>query len=141
MLTENTASVVANTNCWHITSNIGNDPLDVWIPNIPNNVSTPYSCHLYDAALVSLSDLENEKIITALPNPADEKVRFNYLGNKEFKNAELTIYNSIGSVMDNIYWNSSSTPLLVDTRKYTSGIYFFKFRSENDVTTKKIIIK
>jgi hypothetical protein len=137
----NVASVVVTTNCWHITSNLMGQAMDVWIPGHPSQLKTPYSCHLYDPSLVSVKELENNNTLVAFPNPANEQIQFSYTGAEVMKNGTLTIYNSLGQLVDSITWAFSSSPLVIDTKSYESGVYFCKFRKDNTEITKKIIIE
>jgi hypothetical protein len=138
--TANVASVVVTTNCWHFTSNIMGQSMDVWIPAHPSQLRTPYSCHLYDPALVSVTEFGSENALLAFPNPANEQIQFSYAGDEVLKNATMTIYNSLGQLVDDITWAFSSSPLFVDTRKYGSGVYFCKFKKDNMEITRRIII-
>lgn len=139
--TANVASVVVTTNCWHITGNSMGQSMDVWIPAHPSQLRTPYSCHLYDPALVSVSELESDNELVAFPNPASDQIQFSYTGTEVLKNASLTIHNSLGQLVDCINWTFSTSPLIVDTKKYGSGVYFCMFRKDNIEVTRRIIIE
>lgn len=75
------------------------------------------------------------------PNPANEQIQFSFTGTEVWKNGALTIYNSLGQLVDNITWSFSSTPLVVDTKKYGSGVYYCKFRKDNIEIKRRIIIE
>lgn len=137
----NVASVVVTTNCWHITSNIMGQTMDVWIPAHPSQLQTPYSLHLYDSTPIAVNELEQTSDLMAFPNPAIEQVQFSYTGKDVWKNAQLSIYNSIGQLVDNIQWSFSNAPLVVDTREYGSGVYYCKFRKDDIEVTRRIIIE
>lgn len=139
--TANVASVVVTTNCWHILTNSGGQNIDVWIPAHPSNLQTPYSCHLYDSTPIAVTELEQTEGLVAFPNPANEQIQFSFTGTEVWKNGALTIYNSLGQLVDNITWSFSSTPLVVDTKKYGSGVYYCKFRKDNIEITRRIIIE
>lgn len=137
----NVASVVVTTNCWHILANSGGQNIDIWIPAHPSQLKTPYSLHLYDSTPIEVKELNQDAEFIAFPNPASEQIQFSYFGKTVLKNVELTIYNSLGQLVDNITWNFSSTPLVVDTTRYGSGVYFCKFILDDLEITKRIIIE
>jgi hypothetical protein len=139
--TANVASVVVTTYCWHILTTSGGQNVDVWIPAHPSELQTPYSLHLYDSTPIAITETEVETDLVAFPNPANEQIQFAYTGTNVWKNAELTIYNSLGQLVDNITWSFSSSPLVVDTNKYGSGVYICKFRKDNIEITRRIIIE
>lgn len=139
--TANVASVVVTTNCWHILTTSGGQNVDVWIPAHPSELQTPYSLHLYDSTPTGIVETEQSSGLVAFPNPANEQIQFSYTGTDVWKNADLTIYNSLGQLVDNIIWSFSSTPLVVDTKKYGSGVYICKFRKDNIEITRRIIIE
>jgi hypothetical protein len=138
--TANVASVVVTTNCWHILNTVGGQNIDVWIPAPPTNLQTAYSCHLFDSTPVSVTELEQTEELVAFPNPANEQIQFSYNGKDVWSNGTLTIYNSLGQLVDNVTWSLSSTPVLVDTKKYGSGVYYCKFRKDNREITKRVTI-
>lgn len=137
----NVASVVVTTNCWHILTTSGGQNVDVWIPAHPSQLTTPYSLHLFDSTPVTVSEVEQQLNVITYPNPAKEQIQFAFTGVNTLRNADLVIYNSLGQIVDNIKWSHLSTPLIVDTREYGSGVYICKFIKDNIEITERFIIE
>lgn len=74
---------------------------------------------------------------TAYPNPAEEYIRFNIASTSALKKWRLISVTgkieSEGSVVEGINQ--------IDLQKLSSGLYFLKLTGENQVFTKKIIVK
>lgn len=78
---ENTASVVATTNCWHIISDSGNNPIDQWIPAPPEDVRTAYSLYLHYGDDVGISTQDHaEDDLVLFPSPAADVLNVQYDG-------------------------------------------------------------
>jgi hypothetical protein len=139
--TSNVASVVVTTNCWYISHNISGQSINTWIPAHPSQVTTPYSLHLFDQSLVDIAEIENSIGLSAFPNPAKDQVQFTYSGKDVWKNASLQVYNSTGQLVEDLLWEYSSSPLLVNTQGYGSGVYFCRFRKDDKESTIRIFVE
>jgi hypothetical protein len=87
--------------------------------------------------------LANENKVQAWPNPADEFMQIEYDLLFSKPNAYIRIMDMHGRVIET--WNISDTQIglkLLDTRKLTSGIYFYEISQEGKrVKSDKIIIQ
>lgn len=76
------------------------------------------------------------------PNPSKEYVNLKYQLPKNINNPKLFIYNVNGALTKEIDLNEQSEKLRISTREFSSGIYFYKIKSNNyESKTKKIILE
>jgi hypothetical protein len=85
-------------------------------------------------------DLNSNFLSDFFPNPANEKVSFNY--NVLGGNSKIVIYNAIGSRVYESVLNPLEKTQSIDTEKFQSGIYFASLEVNGKLTnTKRLIIK
>ena len=88
------------------------------------------------------NDVENvidyENNMTIFPNPAKDVVNINF-SNSEIK-SRIEVYNILGSLVNVIKNQDVSGNYVLDFSNQKNGMYILKIRTENEVTTKKIII-
>ncbi len=98
---------------------------------------TPYYVGIEEAA----SDIAIEANV--FPNPADQMINISLKTNQSIKNIKVTIYNSLGQTMKNIFSKSlvkGFHSIQIETLSLTKGIYYCVIEADNYKTTKKIII-
>ncbi|MBA3970738.1 MAG: T9SS type A sorting domain-containing protein [Bacteroidetes bacterium] len=73
------------------------------------------------------------------PNPSIDYTTVEIYLNDEILNAELIVYNVLGSEIQkqNV---SNMDVLTLDTRSYTNGIYLFVLKTSNGMVEKKKVI-
>jgi hypothetical protein len=111
------------------STNIG-DPLDIWIygPILKNVIVQNYNG-------VGIDDLTlNENILSIHPNPSNGK----FMINSNITNGELYIYNVLG---EKIYFQKNENEESeIDLSKQPNGIYFLQMKTEQGISTRKIVI-
>lgn len=86
-------------------------------------------------------DVQNEAL-TVIPNPFGESVNINYEVAEDFDNNDMNIIDISGRVVKNIRINSQSKgryQIELKTSDLSNGIYFIRYKSKNQVLTKKIV--
>ncbi|MBO5848918.1 MAG: T9SS type A sorting domain-containing protein [Bacteroidales bacterium] len=89
---------------------------------------TEESCVVYEGE--NINELEASFVVT--PNPTNDYVRISGNGIKD-----ITIYNNIGVMIDNI--NVEDNSVNIDIRHYNNGLYIIKINTEKGIVVKKII--
>lgn len=89
---------------------------------------TEESCVVYEGE--NINELEASFVVT--PNPTNDYVRISGNGIKD-----ITIYNNIGVMIDNI--NVEDNSVNIDIRHYNNGLYIIKINTEKGLVVKKII--
>lgn len=85
-------------------------------------------------------DLNSNFLSDFFPNPANEKVSFNY--NALGGNAKIVVYNAIGSKVYESVLNPLEKTQSIDTDRFQPGIYFASLEVNGKLTnTKRLIIK
>lgn len=76
-----------------------------------------------------------------LPNPADDKTVFHFGGLLNGGHGSLCIYDDYGRIRDELSPGDGTNELVLDTRNYAQGLYFYVFSRQNYRATGKFIIK
>ncbi len=89
---------------------------------------------LYSSNVVELSDV--------FPNPAREKVVFNYNYLDPAKEAKVVIHSVLGSIISEYKLSPYETRLSIPVISYNPGVYFYTLYIENEgVATKKMVVR
>ena len=89
---------------------------------------------------VSVSEMALINSINVYPNPSDGLVRMNF--NEDFSSIpEITIYNSSGQIIYSEKTNSINNYKTFDLSVQAPGVYFINIRSNNQVSTKTIVLQ
>jgi len=89
---------------------------------------------LYSSNVVELSDV--------FPNPAREKIVFNYNYLDPEKEAKVVIHSVLGSVISEYKLSPYETRLSIPVTSYNPGVYFYTLYIENEgVATKKMVVR
>ena len=87
--------------------------------------------------VTGIKDYNNSLRLSLFPNPSSEHITIDG-ENVSIKNAHVSLHNVIGEELTNI--KSESNQLIIDLSPYENGIYFLRIRTEEGITTKKIIV-
>ncbi|MFI5218060.1 MAG: T9SS type A sorting domain-containing protein [Bacteroidia bacterium] len=80
--------------------------------------------------------------ISIYPNPASEKITFEFTLNKKYKNASLEIYNSAGAIMHSFQNISSGKNILeLNTASLSSGSYTVRLQSNEEIICTGSFVK
>ncbi len=101
---------------------------DIWVLEISDTITS------LPAIPVPAADKLN-----VYPNPADEYVSFEYLGQPQ-EETEITIFNSMGSKIKNLVLYHSENKIIWDVRQIPSGVYFFNLSNDDFSVRGKIVI-
>jgi hypothetical protein len=92
---------------------------------------------LIDQSTVGLDELSNGNSMTVYPNPANEKINFQFSNAEEKRKIEL--YDAIGNLL--IEKDARSNNLSLTTDSLSNGVYFFSISvGEKTIKTDKIVI-
>ncbi len=84
---------------------------------------------------------EYVRISNAYPNPANQAFQIDYSFDKNYSEASLELYNTLGARVNAISIHDMSGKVIVDTKDLANGVYFYTFRVDQQViSTKKLII-
>lgn len=86
----------------------------------------------------------NEKITVSniYPNPASEYAELDFSIQPGVREAKVTIYNILGSQMDEYELRKSDRKLRVNTREMPTGLYFYQLSIDGKkVATKKMLVR
>ncbi|MCK9422429.1 MAG: T9SS type A sorting domain-containing protein [Bacteroidales bacterium] len=110
---------------WFFSSN-SNGVISLLGPDIPVGIFTPQ---------------EASKGLAAFPNPAGENIYigFNDTGNSKNSDISLEILNLSGQILFHKKFISVSTPLFVDISDFSTGMYFIKLNTGQQIITGKFI--
>ncbi|MEI8005080.1 MAG: M1 family aminopeptidase [Bacteroidota bacterium] len=75
------------------------------------------------------------------PNPASDHVVFHFGGMLTSGHGSLCIYDDSGRMKEEFFPGSTMNALILDTRNYAPGLYFYVFSSQGKGLTGKFIIK
>ncbi|MBS3742408.1 MAG: lamin tail domain-containing protein [Candidatus Cloacimonetes bacterium] len=97
-------------------------------------------------ALVEIDDQPNNdyysetKLIGNFPNPAQDvtTIKYQLKGIANDQNTTIAIYNILGELLETVKGNNGEATL--DTSNFTSGIYFYKLESGEQIEAKKLLI-
>lgn len=80
--------------------------------------------------------------VNNFPNPADKATTI-MVSLKEASHFEVTLYNSIGQLMDTYKMNgqTGNNEINVDLSNFKSGIYFYNVKVGGSVVTKKLVVQ
>lgn len=127
------------------STNDGDSPVDTYFLT---GVQLCNSDYLYNplspkglgAGITSANTVNFE--VGSYPNPANGATTI-MIGLKEASHFEVTIYNSIGQLMDTYRVNGQvgSNPINVDLSNFKAGIYFYNVKVGSSVVTKKMIVQ
>ncbi len=96
------------------------------------------------AGVVVLDVSENllDSAISLYPNPASNEI-FVTISESAFNTVDISIANNLGQTILNIDdWGvNEANTTSIDVSNYASGLYFVSIKSEDQITTKKLIIK
>jgi hypothetical protein len=84
-----------------------------------------------------VNDLNNSLRFAMFPNPASDHILIEG-ENISLNDAEISLYNAMGQEIMNT--KGISNHINIDLSQYKSGIYFLKIRTEQGITSKKIIV-
>lgn len=101
---------------------------------------------LSDSLLINISPVgmfENNSTpdITIAPNPSSGVFNISIMGMN--KDINLSVINSSGVIIQQkkIYASRNGTTYRLDLSTESSGVYYLKFRTQNTIITKKVIVK
>ena len=78
---------------------------------------------------------ENAVIVAIYPNPATDVLTIN----SDSKISSVRVLNYLGQTIDNI--NTTGMDVTINTSTYEAGIYFIQIKTEQGISTQKIIIE
>ena len=135
-------TVQSYTFCLHITADPYNNPLNIWIPDIPSKIRTDFSMHIYDPT-ASVDDLATEQdFLEVYPNPTDNIAYISFLLKKS-ANTSIKLLDITGQVVktiENSRLNTGSHLLQLNVNDLSSGVYFIQFKEDNTVVNRKLVI-
>ncbi|MCF8334376.1 MAG: T9SS type A sorting domain-containing protein [Bacteroidales bacterium] len=83
---------------------------------------------------------EPESKLKAYPNPAKKQVTFTYTLARSIKQGTLEIRNPSGTLMKRMALRKPNGEKSVSTRHWSPGIYFYTLRTNDDITSGKLVI-
>jgi hypothetical protein len=139
-ITNKQVNVTTSTYCYHLTSTLLGQSMDMWVPDKPVNLSVDYSIHLYDPDWDNVEDVNNLSIFKLYPNPTNTQVNIEY-ELKNIQTSNIEVYNNLGQLIYQKKGNKSKKGnISIDISNYQKGLYFVKFISKNSTKTEKLII-
>jgi hypothetical protein len=84
-----------------------------------------------------VNDLNNSLRFAMFPNPASDHILIEG-ENISLNDAEISLYNAMSQELTNT--KGISNHINIDLSQYKNGIYFLKIRTEQGITSKKIIV-
>lgn len=88
---------------------------------------------------VGVNEVKQEKYLNVYPNPATDVIYIEAQKLQEFHIIEnMTLSNSLGQVVEE--WKNIPTKFFIDTRKYKSGLYHLKIKTNVKSETLPIVI-
>ena len=86
--------------------------------------------------------LNSFSISSIYPNPASDIAQIDYdLGNN-YHSTKIIVYNLLGSVMEELYFEDAYGKVILNIRDFDEGIYFYNVIIDNQVMkTEKLVVK
>ena len=114
----------------------------VFYPENDENDSTAIVVN-YKATGVGVEENSfNPDLGDAYPNPADNKVFFEYDLQNPVDNAKIIIRNMIGSIVKEKRLSQSSGKISFDMYDLNEGVYFYSYIIDNEIyITRKLVVK
>lgn len=88
------------------------------------------------------NNVKNYYLLQNYPNPFNSETKIKY-GLPEYSHVEISIYDILGREITKIfsgYQTSGQYEVLFDGHKYASGIYIYKLKTDNFITSKKFLL-
>jgi hypothetical protein len=128
----------ADSNYTHF--HIGNFYTDEFTNTETTNGSTGY--YLIDNVsitpdLVNSTIVEKKELLSLFPNPAVEEITLKTVGSDA--NANLVIYNTVGSVVVPIISYATKSEIILDISSLKRGVYFIKYTTPKITYYEKFI--
>ncbi len=98
-----------------------------------NMMGSPIDC------ITAAQEPLNDMLVDVFPNPFDQQITFSF-ENYYLKKGRLNIYNSLGQIVDQFYFEND-TQLVWDTRAIHPGVYFYEFKTEDDLVKVGRIVR
>jgi hypothetical protein len=114
----------AHSNNFDVSGSYGGD--DYWVVKLD--------------AIVGIKENENEKLFNLYPNPTDDYIYINYSSDipASIENFEITVTDLEGRII--LTFNSSkNTPVCINLRPYTNGIYLVNIKAATLNIIRKIV--
>lgn len=104
-----------------------------------NNAKTSNNCVVVNQAYAGIADNDLGTGVLLYPNPATDFVTLSIANAPQYGNLRVTVYNAVGQAVYAISGNVPSEVNL-DLSAYGQGVYFVEVRSNEGVTTKRLVI-
>jgi thermitase len=92
----NQVTVQSNFEAFHITSDAGGNPLDLWIPTNPSELRAAYSAYFHNPGAVNIEEKKDSSRVSIYPVPSTDLITIIW-NNQDIE--ELSLYNSLGQIM------------------------------------------
>jgi len=94
------------------------------------------------SSIVNVPEVTNNAFsLTCQPNPASEFISVSF-SKSDFSNTSVNILNSLGIIMKSYDEKelSGQNSIILSTKEFLPGVYFFQIKSENYLGTKKFVV-
>ena len=127
------------TTAWHITSNVYNLELDVYVPVPFSEIRSGISVHILDNLVTSAENIISKKNLRIYPNPVSQylNVSCKQTDGEDITYTILDIYGK--KVLEGNTPSSSLPGFQIPVQNLSSGLYMFSITIDNSIFTEKFV--